>query len=425
MTALKHPTAAPRRGGAKPSSAPPPGSAQLWVDTNGGSCRRSAAPRTYVDGQACSSLQSAYNAARTGDTVGIRTGVYPGQTLSAGTKGVTFRAAGPGRPRFGHFVSAATNITVRGILIEDRSEQNGACNTAPYGVLTPCGRSQTYDNVIVDGLNSGDKHGIETPGDGFTLKNGEIRNIRDRKGFEGGADNMLIENNYWHNITITAGGAAASTTSACTSPTATTRSIATTVSSTARSWPCSSPTGPEDRPSAASWSRTTSSPHASTTTATGTPCPALLLGGGFNNQNTWFHWTVRYNTFESAVYVGRAPGGSSEWYGNLGAIDCVPAFTYSYNVGETCGGKGEVSVKNATNDARNRNRAPFYMNAPASDFRLRVGAAAIDRGNPRRIRQPTRPKAPPRRTRTGCWCVRVQRLIAGEFRPLAIPNLTT
>ena len=52
--------------------------------------------------------------------------------------------------------------------------------------------------------------------------------------------------------------------------------------------------------------------------------PRLLLGGGFNNQNTWFRWTVRYNTFESAVYVGRAPGGSSEWYGNLGAIDCVP-----------------------------------------------------------------------------------------------------
>ncbi len=137
VTAVKHPTAAPRHGGAKPSSAPPPGSAHLWVDTNGGSCRRSAAPRAYVDGQACSSLQSAYKAARTGDTVGIRTGVYPGQTLSAGTKGVTFRAAGPGRPRFGHFVSAATNITVRGILIQDRSEQNGACNTAPYGVLTP------------------------------------------------------------------------------------------------------------------------------------------------------------------------------------------------------------------------------------------------------------------------------------------------
>jgi hypothetical protein len=81
--------------------------------------------------------------------------------------------------------------------------------------------------------------------------------------------------------------------------------------------------------------------------------------------------------------VGRAPGGSSEWYGNLGAIDCVPAFTYSYNVGETCGGKGEVSVKNATNDAQNRNRAPFYVNAPANDFHLRAGAAAIDRGNPK------------------------------------------
>ena len=77
VKAVKLPAAAPRRAGAKPSSAPPPGSAQLWVDTNGGSCRRSAAPRAYVDGRACSSLQSAYKAARTGDTVGIRTRRLP------------------------------------------------------------------------------------------------------------------------------------------------------------------------------------------------------------------------------------------------------------------------------------------------------------------------------------------------------------
>jgi hypothetical protein len=110
--------------------------------------------------------------------------------------------------------------------------------------------------------------------------------------------------------------------------------------------------------------------------------PSLLLGGGFNNQNTWFGWTVRYNTFETDPFVGDAPGGGSRWYGNLGGIDCSSAFTYSYNVGETCGGKGEVLVRNATNDRTHRNRAPFYVNAPAGDFRLRPGALAIDRGDP-------------------------------------------
>ena len=180
--------------------------ANLWIDTSGGSCTRHGTPGGYIDSEACSSFQTAYSAAQSGDTVNIVDGTYGGQGLAAGTKTLTFRAAGPGRPNFGHFVAAAQNITVRGILIEDRNDISGICSTSQYGVLSPCGANQTYDNVIVDGLDRADKSGIDSPGGGFVLKNSEVRNILDQKGFGGGADDMLIENNYWHNIRLVTDG---------------------------------------------------------------------------------------------------------------------------------------------------------------------------------------------------------------------------
>jgi len=43
--------------------------ANLWVDTNGGSCARAASPAAYGDAQACASFDAAYAAAQLGDTV--------------------------------------------------------------------------------------------------------------------------------------------------------------------------------------------------------------------------------------------------------------------------------------------------------------------------------------------------------------------
>ena len=67
---------------------PPPssGSANLWVDTNGGSCTRQASAGSYVDAQACGSLQAAYSAAQCGDTVGVQPGSYASQSISSGSK---------------------------------------------------------------------------------------------------------------------------------------------------------------------------------------------------------------------------------------------------------------------------------------------------------------------------------------------------
>ena len=60
--------------------APPPtsGSANLWVDPSGGSCTRSATASAYVDSAACSSLDAAFDAASSGDTILVKAGNYSG-----------------------------------------------------------------------------------------------------------------------------------------------------------------------------------------------------------------------------------------------------------------------------------------------------------------------------------------------------------
>jgi hypothetical protein len=71
-----------------------PTTANLWVDTNGGTCTRQATPGAYVDAQACSSMQVALTAAQAGDVVIIKNGTYGAQSLtsSAKTSAVSFYA---------------------------------------------------------------------------------------------------------------------------------------------------------------------------------------------------------------------------------------------------------------------------------------------------------------------------------------------
>jgi chitodextrinase/uncharacterized membrane protein YgcG len=72
---------------ASTSACPPPpppsnGTANLWVDTNGGSCTRQATAGAYADAQACATLNAAYQAAGAGDVILVRGGTYSSQTIS-------------------------------------------------------------------------------------------------------------------------------------------------------------------------------------------------------------------------------------------------------------------------------------------------------------------------------------------------------
>ena len=355
-----------------------PGKANLWVDADGGSCARRAPGAGYATARACRSLQAAYNAARSGDTINIATGRYGGQALAAGSKRLVFRAAGPGRPSFGQIVSAASNIVVRGILIQDRDDFNGPCSDPDNAVLYPCGANQTYENVIVDGLNTADNHGIRGVGDGFTLRASVVRNIRDQKGFEAGADDMLIENNLWQAITVTSGDVH----NECMYVNGGNRSVyrgnrfvgCPTMALFFTNWSG----GAAYRDVVV---ENNVFGHTLDEDGAWHPSCAFKIGSGAGNQNRLDGWRVHYNTFETGPCVDELPG-SGTWIGNLGGISCVRAFTYRHNVGETCGGRGDLRVGRAVNSRSAPNQAPFYVDAPGGNFRLRAGSAAINRGDP-------------------------------------------
>ena len=79
--------------------------ANLWVDTNGGSCTRSANPNTYNDSATCT-IDQAYQASSPGDLVLVKGGTYGDMVINdvpakdgaawngtTGIKPVTIRAA--------------------------------------------------------------------------------------------------------------------------------------------------------------------------------------------------------------------------------------------------------------------------------------------------------------------------------------------
>lgn len=57
--------------------------ANLWIDTNGGSCTRQSSAATYNDAAACASIQAAVSACVPGDTIRMKSGNYGGQTITA------------------------------------------------------------------------------------------------------------------------------------------------------------------------------------------------------------------------------------------------------------------------------------------------------------------------------------------------------
>lgn len=65
---------------------PPPGTANLYIDRNGGSCTRHSSPAAYVDLEACPDMTSAYAAASPGDRVKIKGGVYGSQAITGVSK---------------------------------------------------------------------------------------------------------------------------------------------------------------------------------------------------------------------------------------------------------------------------------------------------------------------------------------------------
>ena len=71
------------------SFAATPTTANLWVDTNGGSCTRQATAGAYIDAQACSTFDAAWDAATAGDTIVVKVGTYGHQCITGDKTSVT------------------------------------------------------------------------------------------------------------------------------------------------------------------------------------------------------------------------------------------------------------------------------------------------------------------------------------------------
>jgi hypothetical protein len=385
-TALITATPGAARTGAAVASPRSATGANVWVDVNGGSCKRHDSATKYADAQACGSLQAAFSAAHSGDTVNIAAGTYGRQVLPGETKRVTFRATGSQRPKFGQLVVAASNVTFRGITIEERGIDRGSPCGFSNAVLHPCGSNDVFDNVIVDGLNTPgtNVHAIRGVGPGFVLRNSEIRNIVDNKGFEGGSNGMVIENNYWHDIKLVTPGVHNECMYVDGGDGSIIRGNRFIRCPTMALFFTNYNGGPAYKNVLV---ENNLFGHTLNNEQRWHDGCSFYLAGGQNSQNTVFGWVVRYNTFEVPPCLDPTPpggdNGAGRWYGNLGSDGrCIPEFVFRYNVGETCGGAGEIAVARATNDSTHPSQAPFYVNAPKDNFQLHTGSMAINRGDP-------------------------------------------
>ena len=253
-------------------------------------------------------------------------------------------------------------------------------------ILYPCGARQTFANVVIDGLNgrSTNVHGIRGVGEGFVLKNSEVRNIVDNKGFEGGAVGMVFDHNYWHDIRATN----ELVHNECAYVDGGDRQVwrrnrfvgCPTMALFFTNWSG----GPAYRDVVV---ENNMFGHTLDDEQKAHVGCAVVLGAGADGQNTFVGWTVRYNTFETCVYNVGSSGtsddnGSGRWYGNLGGgWGCVPEFFYHHNVGTACG-PTDLAVSPHSNGSTAPNRVTWYINAPAADLHLKPHVAAIGRGDP-------------------------------------------
>ncbi|HEX5395376.1 MAG TPA: choice-of-anchor Q domain-containing protein [Candidatus Saccharimonadales bacterium] len=121
------------------SFAATPTVANLWVDTNGGSCSRQSAAGSYSDSTACASIDAAWDNCQPGDVIVIKAGTYGAQTIS-GNK------SSPGCDVIGE-------------------------NTVTTGILATNGAYLTLENITVDAGPNHNSGGWDAGASNVTLKN--------------------------------------------------------------------------------------------------------------------------------------------------------------------------------------------------------------------------------------------------------------
>ncbi len=122
------------------------GTANLWVDLNGGSCTRSASLIAYNDATACSSMQAAQTAASGGDTVRIVNGTYGAQTLTSSqkTSAVNYFAETATQVKVANLLINIDKIHVTGVIASGTGDQRGGLGVEETGT--------EFTDVVIDGF---------------------------------------------------------------------------------------------------------------------------------------------------------------------------------------------------------------------------------------------------------------------------------
>jgi hypothetical protein len=154
------------------TSPPPPssGTANLWIDSNGGSCTRQASGAAYSDAAACS-WNAAYQAARSGDLILVRAGSYGvtsiGPTNTALTSAVTIQAESGATVNVDSLTTSGDWLTLKNITIPTgNNHARGWFTTASNITLDNVNVTGPWANVKITGGASvtWKNSGLGTPG---------------------------------------------------------------------------------------------------------------------------------------------------------------------------------------------------------------------------------------------------------------------
>lgn len=354
--------------------------ANLWIDTNGGSCTRQSTAGSYVDARTCGSTTAAYAAASAGDTIAVRAGTYGRQVIPSGSKRLTIRNARGATPVFGTTKVDASNIALTGIKIQ-RNDDPG-----PFvATLEVNGANNTLDRVNVDSrfmrtpVNG--RQGILNVGDHNVFKNGSTYNVVDDKGALIGGKGVTFDNFDFHDVRA---------------------------SNELVHNECAYSLGPNlTVKNSHFWNCATMDLFIERGTWFGQPlyCCLTLENNVFEHstqvsQGSWHYyslgvhggdvqemrnWRVVNNTFETTAGAD-LPAPGTVWANNIGSWSCNPGATYSHNVGTKCSASDTAVSPDTSCGPPGCSRpvtAPFRWANPAGhDFHLTSRSPAINRGDP-------------------------------------------
>jgi hypothetical protein len=151
--------------------------ANVWIDTNGGTCARSATPAAYNSISACASMQAAQDVAQGGDTVIMKNGTYPSQTLNSAqkTSAVSYVAETDGQAMVAGLEVDIDHVHTLGIIASGTGEGRGSlqvCSSASSGNCgAGNGAGSSFTDIVFDGFQA---KSAFLRGSGITFQNGEV-----------------------------------------------------------------------------------------------------------------------------------------------------------------------------------------------------------------------------------------------------------